>query len=281
MRCVFYATNRDKSAVWAFFDKVGYDLRVIYLRETGRNFALQILLLIASVRSLTAKEKPRQNALRSPRLINSVWLSLIFSSIIFCCSLNVADNSCSWRIGLSGDLIYPYDKDRAFLLQQFKKCDEVTCLSDKQSDSFQSNRKTFVIEKESARKITDYINAKGISAFMLFTAALATYINRVKMNTERFYIGTAVLNRSSFAEKNTIPRLRQRPWRQDGGKPCGGGNDKENLPPFPWGHDALRHQPPAWVGRRPQSLPQAEMERHHGQAYTFQRKIQRRRPFAS
>ncbi|WP_092976594.1 hypothetical protein [Ruminococcus sp. YE282] len=108
-------------------------------------------------------------------------------------------------------MIYPYDKDRAFLLQQFKKCDEVTCLSDKQSDSFQSNRKTFVIEKESAQKITDYINAKGISAFMLFTAALATYINRVKMNTERFYIGTAVLNRSSFAEKNKISRLRQRP----------------------------------------------------------------------
>ena len=45
--------------------------------------------------SLTANEKPWQNASRSPKLINSVRLSLIFSSIAFCCSVSVADNSCS------------------------------------------------------------------------------------------------------------------------------------------------------------------------------------------
>ena len=41
--------------------------------DTGRNRARQVFsLLIASVINLTAKEKPRQNASRSPRFNSSV-----------------------------------------------------------------------------------------------------------------------------------------------------------------------------------------------------------------
>lgn len=96
-----------------------------------------------------------------------------------------------------------YEKDKAFFVEQFQKCDEVTYLSEKQSDSFRANRKTFVIGKEEAKSITDYAATHETSAFMLFTAALAAYMNRVKMDAERFYIGTAVLNRSTAKEKNT------------------------------------------------------------------------------
>ena len=45
----------------------------LYLRDTGRNRARQVLsLLMESTVSLTAKEKPRTNASRSPRFISSL-----------------------------------------------------------------------------------------------------------------------------------------------------------------------------------------------------------------
>ena len=97
-----------------------------------------------------------------------------------------------------------YEKDKAFFVEQFKKCDEVTYLSEKQSDSLNSCRKTFVIGKEQTSHINVYAQQKDTSAFMLFAAALATYMNRVKMNAEKFYIGTAVLNRSGVKESNTV-----------------------------------------------------------------------------
>lgn len=96
-----------------------------------------------------------------------------------------------------------YEKDKAFFIEQFKKCDEVTYINEKQSDSLNASRKTFVIDKSIANNIKTYAAENNTSAFMLFTAALATYINRTKMNAENFYIGTAVLNRNGVKEQNT------------------------------------------------------------------------------
>lgn len=96
-----------------------------------------------------------------------------------------------------------YEKDKAFFMEQFKKCDEVTYISEKQSSKSEGQRKTFVIGKDETRKIRAYADSKGISAFMLFTTALSVYMNRVKMNSEKFYIGTTVLNRNGAKEKNT------------------------------------------------------------------------------
>lgn len=97
-----------------------------------------------------------------------------------------------------------YEKDRNFFLQQFQRCDEVTYLNEKQSNTLESRRKTFVIEKNEAKQIVDHVQKKDISVFMLFTAILSTYMNRVKMNEEKFYIGTAVLNRNGAKERNTM-----------------------------------------------------------------------------
>ena len=94
-------------------------------------------------------------------------------------------------------------RDRAFFLEQFKKCDEATYLKENQNDSLLSHRRTFVIEKARAELINDYAKNRGSSAFILFTAALSAYINRIKMNAEKFYIGTAVLNRNGVRESNT------------------------------------------------------------------------------
>lgn len=96
-----------------------------------------------------------------------------------------------------------YGKDKDFFLNQFKKCDEVTYISKKQSKAFEAKRKTFVIEKEQVQIINEYISSHETSAFMMFMTALAAYVNRTKMNAEKFYIGTAVLNRTNNKDKNT------------------------------------------------------------------------------
>lgn len=106
-----------------------------------------------------------------------------------------------------------YRKDRTFFLEQFKECDEVVYLSEKQNQSYAGSRRTFIVKQEQARQLMDYAGDNNASAFAVFMAALAVYIGRIKLNAERFYLGTAILNRSS-AERNimgmfvnTVPML--------------------------------------------------------------------------
>lgn len=97
-----------------------------------------------------------------------------------------------------------YKNDKEFFLDQFKKCDEVTYIKEKQSDKLKGCRKTFVIDVDRTKQIQEFAHDKGVSPFVMFTAILAVYMNRIKMNAEKFYIGTAVLNRNGRKEKNTM-----------------------------------------------------------------------------
>ena len=97
-----------------------------------------------------------------------------------------------------------YVKDKEYFISQFKKCDEVTYISEKQAHTFEAKRATFVIDKEDTSKILAYTKKKEVSAFSLFMSAVSTYMNRVKMNADNFYIGTAVLNRNGVKEQNTM-----------------------------------------------------------------------------
>ena len=97
-----------------------------------------------------------------------------------------------------------YQKDKDFYIEQFKKCDEVVYLSEKQSISYAADRKTFIIDSVKTTTITEYAKENNTSLFMLFMTILGVYINRVKMNQEKFYIGTAILNRNGVQERNTM-----------------------------------------------------------------------------
>ena len=96
-----------------------------------------------------------------------------------------------------------YGKDREFFLEQFKNCDEMISISEKPGSSLVSERRTFVIPAAETEKITAFAASRDSSPFMLFMSALAIYISRTKMNAEKFFIGTDVLNRSDHKEKNT------------------------------------------------------------------------------
>lgn len=97
-----------------------------------------------------------------------------------------------------------YPKDREYYIEQYKKCDEATYLSDKQITSYIADRKHFIIDNEKTAKIVNYANEHKTSVYMLLMTALGVYMNRVKMNQEKFYIGTAILNRTNVREKNTV-----------------------------------------------------------------------------
>ncbi len=97
-----------------------------------------------------------------------------------------------------------FNKDKSFWLETFGKCDEPTYLSDTITKSVTSNRLTFVVPKEKTKIIADYADKTQSSMYSVLMTAVAVYVNRVKNNLERFYIGTAVLNRNGQAEKNTM-----------------------------------------------------------------------------
>ncbi len=97
-----------------------------------------------------------------------------------------------------------YPKDKEYYIEQYKKCDDITYMSDKQVKSYVSKRKHFLIDEEKTAKIQNYANEHKTSVYMLLMTALGTYINRIKMNQEKFYIGTAILNRTNAQEKNTM-----------------------------------------------------------------------------
>lgn len=96
-----------------------------------------------------------------------------------------------------------YEKDKAYFVEAFQRCDTPIYLCDKQGEGVQARRKDFVLDVWQTAAIKAYAQAKETSAFMLFMAAFSAYMSRMKMNAEKFYIGTAVLNRSGAKEQNT------------------------------------------------------------------------------
>ena len=97
-----------------------------------------------------------------------------------------------------------YSKDKEFFTEQFKACDEAVYLSEKQTDSVMSQRKTVELSKDITKKLADYTAARNSSIFALFMTAVSVYISRIKMNAEKFYIGTPMLNRQGLKEQNTL-----------------------------------------------------------------------------
>ena len=140
-------------------------------------------------------------------IIGDAWTLALLGSQFNCLINGETPESYSYTEYIDNENTYfqskRYEKDRQFFLSQLKKCDEATYLCEKQGRSLHARRKTFVIDSKDTKLINNYALQKETSAFVLFTSALAAYMNRTKMNAENFYIGTAVLNRNSIKEKNT------------------------------------------------------------------------------
>lgn len=97
-----------------------------------------------------------------------------------------------------------YQKDKQFFLEQFHKCDEITYLSDKQDMDYHADRKTFALTKGLTAQITALAERNHSSMFAVMVTLFGIYFSRIKMNVEKFYIGTPVLNRARIKEQNMM-----------------------------------------------------------------------------
>lgn len=97
-----------------------------------------------------------------------------------------------------------HEKDKEYYIEQFQKCNEVLYLCDKESYLYESARKHCVIDKKRTKLIANYALEHKTSVYTMLMTAFAVYFSRIKQNNEKFYIGTAMLNRSDNKQKNTL-----------------------------------------------------------------------------
>ena len=97
------------------------------------------------------------------------------------------------------------EKDKMFWEDMFSSIPTVATipsLQHKNSSSTYAKRKQFIIPKETMDLITAFCKSHKVSEFNFFMAILAIYIY-VMTDIPEFVIGTPILNRLNFKEKNT------------------------------------------------------------------------------
>jgi amino acid adenylation domain-containing protein/thioester reductase-like protein len=97
-----------------------------------------------------------------------------------------------------------YIKDEEFWREYLKDIQPSVSLKAVTSKiSTKASRYSIVLDKEINDKIIEYTKVNKVSPYTLFLAALSTYIYRIK-DKKDFVIGTPVLNRSNFKEKQML-----------------------------------------------------------------------------
>lgn len=98
-----------------------------------------------------------------------------------------------------------FQKDKNFWAETFASLPEFASISTSTipDNSSLAKRKEFILEKELTQKINEFCKKQKSSPFGFFMGLIAIYLSRVS-NTPNVTIGTPILNRSNFKEKNTI-----------------------------------------------------------------------------
>ena len=99
-----------------------------------------------------------------------------------------------------------YQKDKIYWESKFETIPEVAninCIKDTSinTNSFIGNRLLFDINLSIISEIKSYCKKQNISLYNFFMAVLAIYISEIS-NLDDFVIGTPILNRTNFKEKN-------------------------------------------------------------------------------
>ncbi len=98
-----------------------------------------------------------------------------------------------------------FEKDKLFWNEMFSTIPEIATIPTFVSDnkiSRNSKRKQFTIPKETISLINDFCKKNKASIFNFFMGVFSLYLSRVSGLNE-FVIGTPILNRSNFKEKQT------------------------------------------------------------------------------
>ena len=104
-----------------------------------------------------------------------------------------------------------YLKDVEFFEEQHRKCPESTWLWPGSMTTLEAARSTRTLSEDLTRQINEYVEAHGVSPYVLFLTAMAVYISR-KLGRDMFYFGAIAGNRSGVREQNTVgPFIKQFP----------------------------------------------------------------------
>lgn len=100
-----------------------------------------------------------------------------------------------------------YKKDKEYWMSIFDTVPEQSTIPGSLTDSPnefspKAEREIFNIDKDKLDKIGDFCKSCNVSVFNFFMAVYAIYIGRVS-NSKDFVVGTPILNRTNYAEKNT------------------------------------------------------------------------------
>ena len=94
-----------------------------------------------------------------------------------------------------------FERAKEFWEHQFDNL-EFSYLKDFQSSSYEAMRKSVTLSKAETDTLVSFCNKYKISLFSLFMAVINIYLSKLN-NTSSSIVGTPVLNRSNFKEKNT------------------------------------------------------------------------------
>ncbi|MBQ2835741.1 MAG: amino acid adenylation domain-containing protein [Clostridia bacterium] len=98
-----------------------------------------------------------------------------------------------------------YQKDKAYWEEKFAQIPEVATIPGSKTNGDESNpageRKQFNLDASKVEKIKEYCKENKISLYNFFMAIYAIYIGEIS-NLDEFVIGTPILNRTNFKEKN-------------------------------------------------------------------------------
>lgn len=98
-----------------------------------------------------------------------------------------------------------YEKDKMYWEEVFSTIPEVATIphvSNSNEDSVEALRQQLSIPSDTLTKIKEYCANQKVSIFNFLVAIFSVYISKVS-NLDDFCIGTPILNRSNFKEKNT------------------------------------------------------------------------------
>lgn len=96
-----------------------------------------------------------------------------------------------------------YEKDSAFFDEYINGYNEIVTLKNNTNITNKANRYSVKLTKEINDKITQFCKDNRISPYVLFLTALNIYLYRIKGKND-IIIGTPVLNRTNFLEKNMV-----------------------------------------------------------------------------
>lgn len=109
-----------------------------------------------------------------------------------------------------------YVSDKDYFLGQFLCNRERLFLPDTQINSHVSETVTLEIGEKLTAELAKYAQKTNLSTYVLLLTAFGIYYSKTHGNPDRFYLGTAVLNRTTQEERNTVgPFLNDIPFLFD------------------------------------------------------------------